>query len=151
MCRSVVCQSTYMQNRVFHWHTCARYWICVHHALHNIYKLQYVYCAAVVCDICDMWSVWNLRCSIVHEIIFGHPLNLSILIGGGWCTTLGSFSHCERKRVWSKFKSVLHEVTCFMCVAYQCVCLNRLQHRTSEGDIPIWNLHFSYSRYALID
>ena len=57
-------------------------------------------------------------CKHEHDIMPAYPPNLSILISGGKCTTLNSFSHCE----WTRIKSLLETMPCALncCIRMYC-------------------------------
>ena len=59
------------------------------------------------------------RAPRVHDAMLAHPPNLSILVSGGEHTTLYVFSHCERTRVVSQYKSFVYTWNCCTQLYFQ--------------------------------
>ena len=94
---------------------------------------------------------WCCLCALIpHDTVFEHPLNLSMLLGGGGRTKQDIFSHCEWTRVLSSSK--LHSSgQCVVHMLHQSSCRsNTFATLAMEGDRPFSDYHtFNYGMHCM--
>ena len=132
--RSALCVSAWCKQHTYHfWHmesSLRRHM--------NKHLLRNVCLRAIEVHSYIIWQLYWMRILVVeccsraprvHDAMLAHPPNLSILVSGGEHTTLYVFSHCERTRIVSQYKSlVIHGIVVHNCTASKGAGVNLLQH-----------------------